>query len=129
MIDQRLIPYYATRALISLLFALWAATAWQTWPGGLLFGALLFVGFLWYAHGGWYRLDLSTPLYPLRRDERGQAIRNQALVAAVAVGGVIFALASILAPALALEVSAGGLALLGAVGGYAAVTIWRFLLG
>jgi hypothetical protein len=129
MIDQRLMPYYATRALISLLFGLWAAAAWNTGFGGLLFGALLFAGFLWYAHGGWYQLDLSTPLYPLRRDERGQAIRNQALVAAIAVGGVVFALASVLAPALALNVSAGGLALLGAVGGYAAVTIWRFVQG
>jgi hypothetical protein len=69
------------------------------------------------------------PLYPLRRDERGQAIRNQALVAAIVVGGVVFALASVLAPALALNASAGGLALLGAVGGYAAVTVWRFVRG
>jgi hypothetical protein len=45
------------------------------------------------------------------------------------VGGVVFALASVLAPALALRFSAGGLALLGAVGSYAAVTIWRFVQG
>ncbi len=129
MIDQRLMLYYATRALISLLFGVWAATAWQTWLGGLLFGLLLFAGFLWYAHGGWYQLDLSTPLFPLRRDERGQVIRNQALVTAVVVGGVIFALTSALTAALTLEVSAGGLALLSAVGGYAVMTIWRFVQG
>jgi hypothetical protein len=45
------------------------------------------------------------------------------------VGGVVFALASVLAPALALNLSAGGLALLGAVSGYAAVTIWLFVQG
>jgi hypothetical protein len=50
MIDQRLMPYYATRALISLLFGLWAAAAWNTGFGGLLLGLLLFAGFLWYAH-------------------------------------------------------------------------------
>ena len=129
MIDQRLMPYYATRALISLLLGFWAAIALQTWLGGLFIGLLLFAGFLWYAHSGWYQLNPTTPLFPLRRDERGQGIRDQALVAAVAVGGVVFALASVLALVTAPEVNAGILALLSAIGCYAVVTLWRFLSG
>lgn len=129
MFNQRLLPYYMTRALISVLFAFWTATILQTWLGGLIAGVLLFAGFLWYAHSGWYQLDLTTPFFPLRRDERGQAIRNQALVVAVAVGGVVFAVASLLAPSLSLAMSAGTIALISAVGCYFAITCWRFLHG
>jgi hypothetical protein len=129
MLNQRLLPYYITRALISVLFAVWTATILQTWLGGLIAGVLLFAGFLWYAHGGWYQLDLTTPFFPLRRDERGQAIRNQALVVAVAMGGIVFAVVSVLASALSLTVSAGTIALIGAIGCYAAVTCWRFVRG
>ncbi len=129
MFDQRLWPYYMTRALMSLGFGIWAALALHTWMGGLLFGLLLFGGFLWYAHSGWYLIDLSTPLFPLRRDERGQSIRNQALVFAVAVGGIVFGLSSVLTLLLALKVSASGIALFSVVGCYVVVTIWRFLHG
>lgn len=129
MIDQRLLPYYVTRALISTLLGFWMATELHTWLGGLLIGALVFIGFLWIAHGGWYQIKPEHPLFPVRRDERGQAIRNQALAAAVAVGGVVFAIASVLTPSLSLAISASTLGVLTALGCYAAVTCWRFLIG
>lgn len=129
MIDQRLMPYYATRALISMLLGLWMATELHTWLGGLLISILTFTAFLWIAHSGWYQIKPEDPLFPVRRDERGQAIRNHALVIAVAVGGVVFAIANIVTPAIPLAMGAGMLAILAALGCYAAVTCWRFLTG
>ncbi len=47
-------------------------------------------GFLWYAHSGRYLIDPSKPLFPLRRDDRGNAIRDRALAVSVSVGGLSY---------------------------------------
>jgi hypothetical protein len=53
---------------------------------------VIFAGFIWYAHSGWYLVDTSKPLTPLRRDDRGKMIRDRAVIVAVVVGGLVYAL-------------------------------------
>ena len=87
---KELMPYYLSRAVLSIAFALafifLKGTLWM----GIAIGVLSFAGFIWYAHSGRYLVDPSSPLTPLRRDARGKAIRDRAVVAGVAVGGMAF---------------------------------------
>ena len=86
---KELTVYYLSRAVLSVLFGVLASLSGRIWVG-ILIGTIVFVGFIWYAHSGRYLIDTSTPLTPLRRDARGKEIRNRALVAAVAVGGMMY---------------------------------------
>ena len=86
---KELTVYYLSRAVLSVLFGVLASLSGMIWVG-ILIGTIVFVGFIWYAHSGRYLIDTSTPLTPLRRDARGKEIRNRALVAAVAVGGMMY---------------------------------------
>lgn len=74
------LPYYISRALLSGLFA--AAIFGLTW-GAVLAGLILWGLFLLYLHSGWFRVDLSNPVFPLRRDQRGREVQRVALIAAV----------------------------------------------
>ena len=65
------LPYYISRAVISLLFSLLVfGFSWKA----LLLSAILFGLFLLYLHSGWFSVDLKNPLFPLRCDSRGQMI-------------------------------------------------------
>jgi len=81
--NLRNIPYYISRAVLSAGFALLVFKL--TWQAAV-FGLVMFGLFLLYLHSGWYRIDLSQPLFPLRRDDRGVAIQRKALIAAIVVG-------------------------------------------
>ena len=88
--NKEWLPYYLSRAVLSIAFALaFIHLGGLVWLG-IVLGMLSFAGFIWYAHGGHYVVDFFSPLMPLRRDARGKAIRDQAVVAAVTVGGVAF---------------------------------------
>jgi hypothetical protein len=126
-LERALLPYYLSRALMSALLGLALALGGGAWWLGALIGALTYAGFLWYAHSGFYLVDTSRPLAPLRRDERGKAIRDRAAVAALAVGGVAFAALSLLGQTVSLPLNAATWALLVGVIAYFVVSNWLYL--
>ena len=76
-------PYYLSRAVISAGFAV--LVFGFTWMAAG-FALLLFSLFLLYLHSGWFTVDTSKPLTPLRRDTRAKLIQRKALIAAILVG-------------------------------------------
>jgi len=88
---REFIPYYLSRAAMSALFAI--LMMGFTWKA-VLVAIFLFGLFLLYLHSGWFQIDLSHPLTPLRRDERGRQIQRNALIAAIAVGLLIYLIGS-----------------------------------
>lgn len=127
---RELLPYYISRAIISAGLGIFVVLngGWSWWAGTAM-GILGFVVFLWYAHSGYYLLDLSTPLFPLRRDARSIAIRNQALVVAVGVGGVSYALLSLLKIVVPLPSNLGTWVFSLGVVVYFVATNWLFARG
>jgi hypothetical protein len=80
---KEFLPYYISRAMISVGFAvLVLGLNWQAAIAALV----IFGFFLLYLHSGWFTIDLKSPLFPLRRDARGQEVQRKALIAAVVVG-------------------------------------------
>ncbi len=77
------LPYYLSRAILSALLAI--LIMGLNWKAGLL-SMVLFGFFVLYLHSGWFVVDISQPLTPLRRDMRAQLVQRQALIAAVALG-------------------------------------------
>jgi hypothetical protein len=84
-------PYYISRFILSAVFSL---VIWGfTWTAALM--AIAFFGlFLLYLHSGWFSVDLSTPLYPLRRDPHGQTVQRKALIIAVVLGILLYTFAA-----------------------------------
>lgn len=125
---RELIPYYASRAALSALLG-WVVASGGEWWLGLLMGALTFAAFVWYAHSGRYLIDPSRPLAPLRRDARGEAIRDRAAVMAVVAGGLVYGVLALAAQVVPLTVSAGTWGLLAGVVTYFAASNWHFIRG
>lgn len=123
--NRALIPYYFSRGFLSAVFGYLVSTGVGLVTGVVL-GGLTFLGFLWYAHSGRYLIDYSTPLFPLRRDDRGNAIRNRAVVVAVTVGGLSYPALCFLARLLSINLSPGGLAVALGVVCYFLVSNWLF---
>jgi hypothetical protein len=122
---RELIPYYASRAVLSAVLGLIFGLSISAWVG-VLTGLVAYAGFLWYAHNGRYLVDTRNPLFPLRRDDRGRAIRDRAVVIAVAVAGVTFALLSIVAWIQPRFDQAGSLAIVLGIVSYFVVSTWLF---
>ncbi|MBN1311737.1 MAG: hypothetical protein JXB30_09975 [Anaerolineae bacterium] len=126
----QLVPYYISRAIAAAgLGAFFVLTGGWSWWAGLIMGVLTFAGFLWYAHSGYYLIDPSTPLTPLQRDARGKDVRNRAVVIAVVVGGVSYALLAWIGMVLHLPHNPGTWALLLGVIAYLIATNWLFARG
>lgn len=84
-------PYYISRIILSTIFSI---LVWHfTWMAALM-TFVFFALFLLYLHSGWFSIDLSTPLYPLRRDPHGQAIQRKALIIAVVLGILLYTFAA-----------------------------------
>ena len=88
---REFIPYYLSRAALSAIFAI--LVMGFTWKA-VLAAIFLFGLFLLYLHSGWFQIDPSHPLTPLRRDERGRQIQRNALIAAITVGLLIYLIGS-----------------------------------
>ena len=88
---REFVPYYLSRAALSAIFAI--LVMGFTWKA-VLVAILLFGLFLLYLHSGWFQIDPSHPLTPLRRDERGRQIQRNALIAAITVGLLIYLIVS-----------------------------------
>ena len=88
-------PYYLSRAFLSLLFAiLIAGVNWKA----LLIAAITFGFFLLYLHSGWFQIDTGNPLFPIRRDTRGELVQRKALIFAVLAGILAYVLLPFLSP-------------------------------
>jgi ABC-type antimicrobial peptide transport system permease subunit len=123
---RELLPYYVSRLVLSSLFGVVFALSAGSWWMGLAAGLLVFAGFIWYAHSGHYMIDPSRPLAPLRRDERGKAIRDRAVVAGVVVGGLVYAALGLLRLILELPPNLGGWALLSGAVTYFVASHWLY---
>jgi len=84
---KEFLPYYISRAVLSAIFAI--LVMGLTWKA-FVFAIILFGLFVLYLHSGWFLVDPSHPLTPLRRDEHGRQIQRIALITAVVVGILLF---------------------------------------
>ena len=76
--NKNMIPYYLSRAVISVGFGiLLYATGTPLWSA-VLIGALILAFFLWAPHNGRYAVHPELGAAALRRDERTQPINDQA---------------------------------------------------
>jgi hypothetical protein len=122
---RELLPYYVSRALLSGLLGYAISTGGGLW-WGIAMGCVVFLGFIWYAHSGWFLVDTDNALFPLRRDARGKAIRDRALLLAVGLGGLAYFLLSLLSMASPLQPQVGSLSLALGVVVYFSITFWMF---
>jgi hypothetical protein len=76
-----------------------------------IFAVILFGLFLLYLHSGWFRIDPSHPLTPIRRDPRGQDIQRKALIASIVMGLLGYVIMTQLAISLGLSLPTGQIAL------------------
>lgn len=87
--------YYLSRAVLSAAFGSLFALGDGHWWTAALVGTLTFVFFLWAPHSGRYAVHFEYGVTALRRDERTQAINDQAarnafIVTMLAAGGLVF---------------------------------------
>lgn len=112
---REFIPYYLSRAALSAIFAILVmGFTWKT----IVVAIVLFGLFLLYLHSGWFQIDPSRPLTPLRRDERGRQIQRNALIAAIIVGVLIYLIGTQAANLFGWSLVAGPLALAFAIMAY-----------
>jgi hypothetical protein len=99
-----------------------------TWKAAL-FAVVLFGLFLLYLHSGWFRIDPSHPLTPIRRDDRGQQIQRKALIAGVITGMLVYLILTQVSGLVGISPVAGSLALALGVMTYFATQIALFARG
>ncbi len=105
---REFIPFYLSRAVLSAIFAvLVLGLSWKA----ILLAIALFGGFLLYLHSGWFRVDPSHRLTPIRRDERARQVQRKALIAAVTMGLLIYGILTQATDLLDLSLDVGPLAL------------------
>jgi len=101
---RQFLPYYVSRALLSSVFSI--LVFGFTWKA-LILAAFIFGLFLLYLHSGWFSVDTTNPLFPIRRDERGREAQRKALIAALIAGiGVFLILSAISLPTAATAATA-----------------------
>jgi hypothetical protein len=104
---KEFVPYYISRALLSVIFSyLVFGISWKA-----LLAAMIFFGlFLVYLHSGWFSVDPSQPLTPLRRDERAKEIQRKSLIGAILVGLLVYLILPLAAARLGLLRQTGPIA-------------------
>jgi len=105
---KQFLPYYISRALLSIVLSL--LVAGLTWKAAIL-AVILFGLFLLYLHSGWFQIEARNPLFPIRRDERGQQVQRNALIIAVIVGLFAYLLLNSVVVPLGLAARASSIAL------------------
>ena len=112
---KKFLPYYISRAVLSLLFSL---LAFGFSCEALLLSIFLFGGFLLYLHSGWFSVDSKNPLFPLRRDSLGLLVQRKALVISIVAGLLTYFSLSYLAGAFNLILLSGNIAFAAAIIAY-----------
>ncbi|MBI5962230.1 MAG: hypothetical protein HY863_02045 [Chloroflexi bacterium] len=105
---KEFLPYYISRLILSIVFPI---LVWGfTWIASLM--AIVFFGlFLLYLHSGWFSIDLSTPLYPLRVDSHGKEVQRKALIFAVTFSLLLYTFAAPLSNFIGIPLISGHAAL------------------
>ena len=85
--------YYASRAVISVAFAVFLTLSGMVWWVAGLLSLVVFGLFLWAPHGGRYVVHPELGITALRRDDRTQSIndkaaRNAFVATMLAIGGI-----------------------------------------
>jgi hypothetical protein len=112
---KEFVPYYISRAVLSLLFSLLVfGFNWKA----LLLSIFLFGGFLLYLHSGWFNVNSKNPLFPLRRDSLGLLVQRKALVISIVAGLLTYFSLSYLAGAFGLVLLSANIAFAVAVIAY-----------
>jgi hypothetical protein len=70
--------YYLSRALIAMLLGVAVGVSMASWWLGCLAGLAVLAAFLWMPRSGRYLVHDQTSAAPMRTDEMGRAIRDQA---------------------------------------------------
>jgi len=122
---HELIPFYISRAILATVLGWGVSAALNQWIGALL-GVLVFAGFIWYAHSGRFLIDSSNPLFPFKRDDRGNAIRDKGVVIAVGVSGLIFALVTVLSLFVSVKVDTASITFGVGAATYFIVSNWHY---
>jgi hypothetical protein len=73
-----MMPYYISRAVMSVAFGALFAVTGSPWWTAILIGGLMFALFLWAPRSGRYSVHPEFGITALRRDERTQTINDQA---------------------------------------------------
>ena len=85
--NRQYIPYYLSRGALSLAISfLVFGLFWKSFVISIFFFGL----FLLYLHSGWFQVDLTNPIFPLRRDPRGYEIQRKALISSILTGVLLF---------------------------------------
>jgi hypothetical protein len=105
---REFMAYYLSRAILSAGFAI--LVMGFTWKAVVLF-LILFGLFALYLHSGWFLVDPSHPLTPLRRDEHGRQIQRVALIAAVVVAILFYVISMQASPLVGIPLITGPVAL------------------
>jgi len=105
---KEFLPYYISRFILSAVFSI---LVWRfTWMAALM--TFIFFGlFMLYLHSGWFSIDLSTPLYPLRRDSHGQMVQRKALIAAIVLSLLLYMVSIPLSSFIGISAISGNVAL------------------
>ena len=102
------LPYYISRAVLSIVFSILVmGLSWKA----VLLALLFFGGFLLYLHSGWFSIDLKNPLAPLRRDLNGQLVQRKALSVSVVVSVSLYLISMGLSSYLGMVLVSGDVAL------------------
>jgi hypothetical protein len=121
---KEFLPYYISRFILSAVFSI---LVWGfTWMAALM-TFVLFGLFLLYLHSGWFSIDLSTPLYPLRRDSHGQMVQRKALIAAIVLSLLLYIVSIPLSSFVGISAISGNVALSIGIITYFAVQFMLFI--
>ena len=121
---KEFLPYYISRFILSAVFSI---LVWRfTWMATLM--TFVFFGlFMLYLHSGWFSIDLSTPLYPLRRDSHGQMVQRKALIAAIVLSLLLYIVSIPLSSFVGISAISGNAALSIGIITYFAVQFMLFI--
>jgi hypothetical protein len=125
--DKRMMPYYLSRAAIAIAFgALFYASGSPIWLAAAVSIALVGL-FLWAPHSGRYAVHPEYGATALRRDERTQAINDQAARNAFVISMLVIGAISVYYSATGAELIPAGvlrIILLTGTAGYFISDLW-----
>mgnify|MGYP006921587136 CR=1 FL=1 len=121
---KEFLPYTISRAILSTFFAVYVSGF--SWQAGVI-AIVIFGLFLLYLHSGWFKVDMSNPIAPLRRDQRGELIQRKALIVSLIAGFLTYYVCSQLFSSLGFVLAAGSAALVVAILAYFATQFVLFM--
>jgi len=123
-----LIPFYVSRLILAAAIGFALVLKGSVWWVGAGTALALFLLFVWYAHSGRFIIDPTTPLTPLRRDDRAKVIRDRAVVWSVAIGGTLTGVLRLAGSFVVIPVEAGWMGVLTGIISYFLISSWPYVV-